>query len=77
MNNVSALLKLIELALAASVHREPLAQTHGANKNSPGKTIASRGIAVRETSISWHDGGQIESPLKSKHYCIEGFKGSP
>ena len=37
-------------------------------------------IAVRETSVSWHDWGPIECHMKplwpSEHYRIEGFKGA-
>ena len=38
-------------------------------------------LAVRETGVSWHQGGPIESPPEtprtSQHYRIEGIKGVP
>ena len=45
-----------------------------------GKTTTNRRIAVRETGISWHQGGPIkdppETPYRLQHYRIEGFEGS-
>ena len=45
------------------------------------KNVTDRLIAVRETGVSRHQGGQIEGPPEttrtSQHYRIEGIKGVP
>ena len=41
--------------------------------NAGGETSPIRLIAVRETGVSQHQGGIIESPRTSQHYRIEGI----
>ena len=45
-----------------------------------GNATPMRRIAVRETGVSRHHGGQLEPPeitRTSQHYCIERFSGDP